>query len=528
MTAAATAAAPRRRESLGLLKVFLPAFVLILLMTTLWSLASPIFSIPDENAHAVKAVAQVHGELIGHRVAGERQLVMDVPPGYLFSAETLCYVHQPNTTANCAVPVGAPGGLSAVPTQVSSYDPIYYYLVGWPSLLLNGNAGIYAMRIVSGLLTAIFLAWAVQCAIVARKTRWMPLAVAFTVSPVVLFLSGAINPNGVEIASAVALWVGLLRLLDAHRDRPLRDPAVRGGLPVPYLWVVVTLSAAILANARALGPLWVLIVVLLCLLVVGLRSIANVFRTRGSYPWIAVIIAAGLFSVLWTRLGGSLAGQAEKGDAPLVGASFLQGFAFVAKTTPGYIREAIGVFGWIDTDIPGEYIWLAVAAVAIILTLAAAGTTRRGAWLMAIMIAAALLVPALVQGYSVRQTGVIWQGRYGLFLYLGVIIVAGWLLSRSIGARLAFVAWRVTFVGAGLLWVFGSGAFLFVLVRYVIGFDAPLQRMFLAPAWQPPLGWLVLVASFTVVSFLFFGWLVALSLRTHRAERALAMQPAEA
>ena len=33
--------------------------------------------------------------------------------------------------------------------------------------------------------------------------------------------------------------------------------------------------------------------------------------------------------------------------------------------------------------------------------------------------------------YSVHQTGIIWQGRYGLFLYLGITIVAAWLLSRD-------------------------------------------------------------------------------------------------
>lgn len=34
--------------------VFLPAFLLISAMSVLWALASPVFSVPDENAHATK------------------------------------------------------------------------------------------------------------------------------------------------------------------------------------------------------------------------------------------------------------------------------------------------------------------------------------------------------------------------------------------------------------------------------------------------------------------------------------------
>ena len=36
----------------------------------LWSLASPVFSVPDENAHAVKAIAQLRGQVIGYTVPG--------------------------------------------------------------------------------------------------------------------------------------------------------------------------------------------------------------------------------------------------------------------------------------------------------------------------------------------------------------------------------------------------------------------------------------------------------------------------
>ena len=73
----------------------------------------------------------------------------------------------------------------------------------------------------------------------------------------------------------------------------------------------------------------------------------------------------------------------------------------------------------------------------------------------------ALLVPAFVQGYSVHQTGIIWQGRYGLFLYLGIMVVAAWLLSRDAPVRSTSFAPRAAWGSAGpLIAAFGVLAYL--------------------------------------------------------------------
>ncbi len=107
-------------------------------------------------------------------------------------------------------------------------------------------------------------------------------------------------------------------------------------------------------------------------------------------------------------------------------------------------------------------------------------------------------MPALVQAYSVHQTGIIWQGRYGLFLYLGITIVAAWLLSRD-APTVDALAVRASWVVGSLVALFGVIAFLLVMVRYVIA-KAPLGEMFTAPQWQPPLGWLPLVLAYGLVS----------------------------
>ena len=232
-----------------------------------------------------------------------------------------------------------------------------------------------------------------------------------------------------------------------------------------------------------------------------------------------MIAAAGVFSLVWTAVGGSLSSQAEAGDAPLVGAGPLTGIAYMLRMTPDYLQQAFGWFGWLDTPLPTWMYWLIVAAASVLVVLAATALRRRSTLVFAAIVAAALLVPVAVQARSVAQTGIIWQGRYSIFLYLGVLIVAAWLLSGRDGDRVGYIAPRVTAIGSSLIAGFGVVAFWFVLVRYVIGLDAFPNEMWNDPQWQPPLGWPALLAAYTLVSLAFAAYMTWLA-RSVRPDRA--------
>ena len=494
---------------------FWTAFALMAMLATLWSLASPIFSVPDENAHAVKAIAQVRGDLTGHAVEGVKHSVVDLPAGYSYSQQIVCYIFHSEIPADCGFELGDTGGNSWFNTWVSAYNPIYYYLVGWPTLFLDGSAGIYAMRIVSGLLCSFFVAWAFQSAMSVRRARWMPFGLTFLAAPMVVYLFGSVNPNGIEIAAAGALWISLLRLLQ-HLDG--RDSCVVSSLPRRYLWVVVTTSAIVLATARATGPLWLVVVVGLCFVAAGWVPVRRMFTTKASYLWLALVAVGGVFSLGWTLGGGSLSGQAGASDAPLVGGSFYQGFTYMFRMLPDHLQQAIGFFGWFDMPLSIYTYWPFVAAVTILVVLAIAGLDRRSVLTMGAVAGAAVLVPALVQAYSVHQTGIIWQGRYGLFLYVGVTLVAAWLLSGPSGRRVAFMGTRLSGVGISLVAAYGLAAFFFVLWRYVVGTDQPFSAMWRQPSWEPPLGAMTLVALYFLTSLVFVLWTVRLAARSARAE----------
>jgi hypothetical protein len=480
---------------------FLLAFSVFAAVSILWALASPLFSVPDESAHAVKAIAQVRGEAIGHVEPGSRQLVVDVPADYAFPPQMLCFAFHSEQPADCGASLGDPGGLRAVPTWVSAYNPIYYYLVGWPSLVLSGDAGIYGMRIASAVLGAAFFGAAAFAASVGRNRRWLPAALIFAGVPMVPYLNGAINPNGVEIVSALALTASVLPLLESYDPRAAAPCVV----PRARLWIVAVISAVFLANARALGPLWLVVIAALCVVAVGLPSLKRLFLARRSYLPLAIVAVATLFSVGWTLAGGSLSGQAQAADAPLVRASFLQGAVYMVRATPVFVQQALGYFGWFDAPLPSFAFWFAIAAIAIVLALAFTTAVRRDLLTLVIAAVAALAVPVLVQAYGVSKTGIIWQGRYGLFLYVSVALIAGWVLSRRGGGRVSFLSQRVYWLVAALLWAFVNLAFLLTLRRYVIGNSAPIGGLFKHPQWQPPLGWETLMLLFLIATAAFFA-----------------------
>ena len=164
-------AAPPPRTTRSALLWFLAPFAVFGMLGLLWALASPIFSVPDENAHATKAIAQVRGQVIGYTLPDVRHIIVDLPAGYEYSPEMLCFVPRSAEPASCAPALGDPGGQDWFNTWVGAYNPVYYQLVGWPSLVFDGNTSIYAMRIASVLLCAALLAWAFQVAALGARQQ---------------------------------------------------------------------------------------------------------------------------------------------------------------------------------------------------------------------------------------------------------------------------------------------------------------------------------------------------------------------
>ena len=357
-------------------------FAFVAVLACLWALASPLFSVPDENAHATKAIAQVRGELVGAAEAGKKYLVVDLPPGYHYNHSAMCYLFVPTKSAHCAASFGDGTGTAYFENWVGAYNPIYYYLVGWPSLLTdNGAVGRLRdadrkrtpRRAAAGLGVpggAVVDPGALASVRASPRRRPHGALSRRFGEPERRRDRGGCRPVGIPAASARAARRPAGSRLEqpadlvpvAHRDRvvdPARERAVRR---TRSGW---SSSSPPASRSRA-------------------SARPKAFFTRGrNYLWIGAIAAGTLFAGVWTLATNGVGAQAGTADAPLVGKGFFSGFAAMIRFTPDFLQQQLGVFGWLDTPLP----WILYAAISIaigvLVVLALTGTDRRSAIVVA-------------------------------------------------------------------------------------------------------------------------------------------------
>lgn len=510
-------------------KLFFQLFGLFSLLISLWALATPLMAFPDEPAHTIKAAAVVRNQITVQEGMSFGHGIHVKVPAYIANLDAQrCYKYRPDTPAGCAPAVPSNDTYETIGvTTAGTYNPMYYGIVGLPSLWLSGAPALYAMRIVSSILTAVFLAAGFTALSRFLRPQIPVLLASVSMTPMVLFLGSGINPNSLEVAATMAAFCGFIVLLDnAHRPRAVL-PAV----------VTVVTASTILANTRQVSLVW-----LLCALIVGLSfyrrpSIVAAFRNRYVLIAVAATIPGVVLGIVWILLmlnAPASAGVAPIGIInPMPGVRADQGFVTMVDRFFGFFPQYVGVMGWLDSRLPDavQMFWNFLFVVALLLPIAVRplrGTA--GYWLA---LALLVLIPAILQAQLVTSMGFIWQGRYNLPLFLVLLIASGiacrhWRISQSDSAkRIGRIVLLAAVAAHGL-------AFAHILRRYVVGIRelANWQIMITNPEWQPPLGWpaltiayvaLMLIAAHFLYSFVFPGGvLLRLPIRKGLESRRLA------
>ncbi|WP_158862760.1 DUF2142 domain-containing protein [Leifsonia sp. AG29] len=469
------------RPWLATLLVFLGIF----LAAEAWAVSTPLSGSPDESSHIVKAAAVVRGEFIG-KPTSEPAITNVVVPGDIATAPSWpCFMFRADVTADCHGPfTGGPDRTTW--TSAGLYDPLYYLAVGWPSLLFStAHATVFAMRTIGALLCSAFLAIAFA-ALRRSGLRFFAGATIFAAAtPMVLFLSASVNPNGLEVASGVALLALLLALVRGD------GTGRRWMLPLAFL------SGAVLVNMRGISPVWLAVIGIAA--IVGARKgrLGELLRLPGVWITLVGIAIAGAFAVAWilgTNTLNSMGTFSGAGYTPPIS-------AFVTMVLNRSIDPAfVGIFGWLDT-FPPSYVtavWGALAGGMAVLALIVA--RRRLVYAFIVTLAGLVLVPAVTQAGSVVHSGYIWQGRYSLVAFACVVLVAGVVLGerfdlavlRSGFARRAVWTLSVLVLTAHLL------ALVFAIKRYSRGASTEWLSFIAHPGWQPPGGWVVWPVVMTI------------------------------
>ena len=513
--------------SQGLARTWAKAFFLVLALTVLWTLSTPLFAAPDEPAHVLKAVATARGQLSGPSVAGQPAAVtqVTVPAGYATAGQVPdCFDTLRTEPAGCARDLTYEPGIVQTTTYVGHYPLLYYLLVGWPSRFITSpDEAVYAMRLTSDFLSAAFVSLALALFLAQRRKGGPPvLGVLIALTPQAVFLASAVNPAGLAISAAVCLWASGLCLMTSRNiaagydgngvpawavDVPVDDELEarwpdRAGFTQRGLLVIVAVSAIVETFTVALGPLWVAITGAL-LVAAASASRRKELERDWDFRLTAAAISLGIgVSSLLVWKGDSLAVLGSSRNVP-TGASDLEVLLHAASWLPTYVAQAIGAMGWLETRPPilTYLVWGLLLLVAAITALRFGSRRMRLALLAAGTIS--LLAPTLVTASQARALrSIVWEGKDGMPLWVGLPILA-------VGACATW--WsehpridRSLIAGAGAA---QFAAFVGGLHRYTVGTHGSWTMMGgVRDGWSPPLPPLVLVGLYAAV--LVVGWRV--------------------
>lgn len=494
------AGAPARRRARV---VWSAVAALLVALGWCWSLATPVMSSPDEPSHVVRAAGVARGQLTlpdadpraditEPGVAG----LVRLPSDYAASV-TLpnCFAFQPDQPASCQHDLPAPGDPVDVRTYAGQYPPLYYALVGWPSLLLPATSGLVAMRLVSALLTGLLVTWGLYRLQRIEGNRAGLWGAAVALTPMCFFLGATVNPAGFEISAAFAFWAACLALVLG------RGPVATGAL------VQAVVAGALLVNTRSTGPVWALAVVVVALVAAPAGRWREIVAHRWFRWLVAATVAASAAAVGWLVTHPSVVtaedlhpGYADPRTVAL---------AVFGKGSE-YLLNMIGDYGWLDAPSPPMTFvaWYAMVGAVLLLAFAAARPARRRVALLLLVLGVAG-APLVLQLATAADTGLIWQGRYGLPVAVGVPLLAALVVGVDRGTegellrRVARGALPVVLVGH-------VAAFYWASRRYAEGLEGEVLTFH--PDWSSPIGYLTGTALYAAIA----GALAWLAWRSYR------------
>jgi hypothetical protein len=319
----------------------------------------------------------------------------------------------------------------------------------------------------------------------------MAIGVILAATPMTFFLAGSVNPNGLEIASAICFWTTFGVALTL-RERPVSRS----------LYLAVLISALTLIGTRPLSVVW--LAVAAAVLLVGFGSPRDLIERTGntrSAIAAALIGLATIGAMVWTFALNALGNV--QGDEPR-GLGLFGAIKHSASRTPDYIRQMVGVFGWRSTTPP---LALAIAwslAILIVLAVALLLSKQRARFAIVLAGVATIGLPVIMEAVQAHGRGFPWQGRYGLPLAVGLPITASIALSQTQSLRTQIrrsLVWLVVIVTACAQVVAHASA----MRRYVVGNGGSWWYLF-ADGWAPPLpAWsllLIVVAAATALGTL--------------------------
>ena len=460
---------------------FIWSFLGVGMMLCAWSFATPIAAAPDESSHIAQAAAVVRGQFD----EPEQQTflgpiaIVRVPSWVAQLPPSICFSTNSGIIPRCSGELSHATTTVRTATQFGKSPPLYYAVVGIPTLFESGRAAVYSMRVIGDLLNAALVALGISLLLRYHPRRTPLVGVLIALSPMVLFLMAVVNSSGLEIASGFATWCGGVCIVE-HPEIP-RPLAI---------WTAV--AVVLLVLSRPASPLDALIIAVTLAFLIGWRGLRERLNPSLRPLWIPVAMGVVIATAFLVIVGP----VRIAGIAPAHPASLLSNMWKTLRLTGLRLRQCIGNFGYFDTPVPTWVIivWTtclgALTAVALFLS----APCRRALPVLALAI---LAMPLALESPLINQVNLYWQGRYWLPVMVGFPLVASTLEWRH-GDREQPSRWAapsLTLVLGIVLIIAQVASFEHALTRYEIGLVVSART---PVAWLPPGGNVGVVVVFVV------------------------------
>ncbi|HEX6076307.1 MAG TPA: DUF2142 domain-containing protein [Micromonosporaceae bacterium] len=395
--------------------VFLLAVLAFFLLGAGWAVGAPFNATYDEDEHIVRAAGAAHGQLVLEPTdavyAGGA--FTEVPRSLVPPNPDCMLLVKPRPPATCQGEPPRDASLARTPTASGRYHPGYYLLVGLPMVVWPDMTGVVLGRLVSALLSALFLAAAFTVAWRYVPNRLLVAGVVVVTTPTVTNLTGSVNPNGLEITAGIALWTALAVL--ALSEEPTELDAPR------HLLVLVAVSATVLVTMRQLGPLLVLLPVIFATLAAARGRLPGLLRQRAVWLTVGIVVAATLAAVAWTFTSGLLSVSPQRQGGHVPRSRVLQDV--LNYRSEDWARQFVARFyGAIIPPDWTHYLWYLLIGAVVLPALVVSGRRLVTAVLGTVAVTAALAVTLEFRYYD--ELGPSQQGRYYLPLVVGAVLLS--------------------------------------------------------------------------------------------------------
>jgi hypothetical protein len=447
-----------------------------------WALATPPYSSIDEPNHVIKSVATAEGQFFGRDLPPDEAptgtpfdggwAVYDIPQVYGDAERAAPCYRNPATAGQAASCYSFAGSTDdgEVVNPDPRYPPAFYLFEGLVGRILSPGANaVRLMRLASVAVVSALLASAV--ASLARVRRpWAAMAGLLTaLTPMVFHIGSSVNPNGVEMAAAIAVWAAGAVLINEAAVKVDRRLIIR-----------VTTAGTILVLARPASPIFAFLIGVVLVVLADRPRIRALARAPAVRVGGLIVGAAAVFQVGWYVLA-----KPRYFGTPLPDTyTNTEIVEFALGKGPALFRQMIGVMGTPDYSVNSLTILLWTFMVGSMLAFGLLLGRNRMRLALGVAVVFTIVGPILFDVWGARQYGFVWQGRYTIPLAVGVPLLAGLAISESsVAGQLSRRAVALVFGSAFVLAQFL--AFAELLKRYTVGLDGRLL-FFLSPEWSPP------------------------------------------